>query len=80
IEDDSVRSTTSSLVDGRLGYRLGDDIELHLDVFNLFDREASDIEYFYASRLPGEPSGGIEDIHFHPVESRTARLSVSWRP
>ena len=28
--------------------------ELALDVFNLFDRKASDIDYFYASRLPGE--------------------------
>jgi hypothetical protein len=23
----------------------------------------SDIEYFYASRLPGEPDEGVEDIH-----------------
>ena len=29
-----------------------------LEAFNLFDAEVSDIDYFYASRLPGEPEGG----------------------
>jgi hypothetical protein len=50
-----------------------------LDVFNLFDRKANDIEYYYASRLPGEPAAGVEDRHFHPAEPRTVRLSVSLR-
>jgi hypothetical protein len=47
-------------------------------VFNLFDREVSDIDYFYASRLPGEPADGVEDRHFHPVEPRTVRASVTY--
>jgi hypothetical protein len=29
-----------------------------------------------ASRLPGEPAEGVEDIHFHPAVPRTARLSL----
>ena len=36
----------------------------------------SDIDYFYTSRLPGEPAGGVDDIHFHPALPRTARLAV----
>jgi hypothetical protein len=36
----------------------------------------SDIDYFFASRLPGEPLGGIEDIHFHPAVPRTIRISA----
>jgi hypothetical protein len=36
----------------------------------------SDIEYFYASRLPGEPVDGVADIHLHPTLPRTARLLV----
>jgi hypothetical protein len=43
---------------------------------NSFD---NDIEYFYPSRLPGEPAEGIEDIHLHPVEPRTLRGYVSIR-
>ena len=35
----------------------------------------SDIDYYYASRLPGEPAGGVDDIHFHPAAPRTARIS-----
>jgi hypothetical protein len=46
-------------------------------VFNLFDRQASDIDYYYASRLPGEAAGGVNDIHFHPVEPRSFRLSLT---
>ena len=38
--------------------------------------KASDIDYFYTSRLPGEPAEGVDDIHFHPVLPRTARLNL----
>lgn len=76
IEDDSRRSSSTTLAYLRLGYRLTKDLRLALDVFNLFDRRASDIDYFYASRLPGEPVQGVDDIHFHPVEPRSARLTL----
>jgi hypothetical protein len=46
------------------------------DVFNLFDAQHSDIEYYFASRLPGEPLEGIEDIHLHPVIPRTLRVRM----
>ena len=45
-------------------------------MFNLFDRKASDIDYFYTSRLQGEPAAGIDDVHFHPVEPRRFRASL----
>lgn len=45
-------------------------------MFNLFDRKASDVDYYYTSRLPGEPAAGIDDIHDHPVEPRTLRLTL----
>jgi len=32
-----------------------------------------------ASRLPGEPLEGVEDVHFHPVEKPSARLTIEWR-
>ena len=37
----------------------------------------SDIEYFYMSRLAGEPAAGVNDIHFHPVEPCSARVTLS---
>ena len=48
-----------------------------LDLFNLFDANDSDIDYFYTSRLPGEPDEGVDDLHFHPTPPRTARLSLT---
>jgi hypothetical protein len=44
-------------------------------VYNLFDRAANDITYFYESQLPNETTP-VEDIHFHPVEPRTLRATV----
>ena len=75
IEDDSVRSRSTTLASARIGYNLSKNLRVALDVFNLFDRKASDIDYYYTSRLPGEPADGVNDIHFHPVEPRTARVS-----
>ncbi len=74
IEDDSVRSDATSLVNLAAGYKITPKVRLVLDVFNLFNVEDSDIDYYYGSRLPGEPADGIEDIHLHPTLPRTARL------
>ncbi len=74
VEDDSVRSKSTTLINGQLGYHLTPRLHIVLDVFNLFDAEASDIDYFYRSRLPGEPDGGVDGIHTHPTLPRSARL------
>ena len=41
-----------------------------MTVFNLLDTRASDIDYYYVSRLPGEPLAGVADVHSHPAEPR----------
>ena len=51
---------------------------LTVDETGLIDEEDSDIQYFYTSRLPGEPPEGVDDIHFHPAEPRELRVSLSW--
>jgi outer membrane receptor protein involved in Fe transport len=75
IEDDSVRSSSTQLTNLRVGYRIDPKWRMHLDVFNLLDRKDSDIEYFYVSRLQTE-AAPVADIHFHPVEPRTLRLTL----
>ena len=77
IEDNSQRSRSTTLASLRAGYKINRNWRVALDVFNLFDREANTIDYFYTSRLRGEPAEGIDDIHFHPVEPREFRLSVT---
>jgi hypothetical protein len=54
-----------------------DALAVRADVFNLFDSTAHQIDYFYASRLPGEPIAGVGDVHFHPVEPRSFRLTAT---
>ena len=76
IEDDSVRSKSTQITNLRVGYKVNRMWRAHLDVFNLFDRKDDDLTYFYESQLQGEP-GPVEDFHFHPVEPRTARFTVS---
>ena len=75
VEDNSVRSHASSTMNLRVSRRVGRGSELTLDVFNLFDRQANDIEYVYASRLPGE-AAPVADRHVHPAEPRTVRLTL----
>ena len=76
VEDNSTRSKATSLVNLTAGYKLTKSVRVALDVFNLFNAKHSDIDYLYTSRLPGEPSGGINDIHVHPAAPRTARVNV----
>ena len=75
IEDESVRSDPTTLVNAGLYYRFGP-VRLGADLFNVFDSKDADITYFYASRLPGEAADGVEDRHLHPVEPRQLRVSA----
>lgn len=77
IEDNSVRSKGTTLAYARLGYKLDAKTKVSLDVFNLFNRKVSDIDYFYKSRLRGEPLEGVDDVHSHPAEPRTVRLTLN---
>jgi hypothetical protein len=77
IEDNSVRSEATSLVNVSAGYKLGS-ARLSVHVLNVLDEEHSDIQYFYTSRLAGEPPEGVDDVHFHPSEPRTLQFSLSW--
>jgi outer membrane receptor protein involved in Fe transport len=57
-------------------YQFNPSVRIRFDVFNLFNANTNDIAYYYTSRLPGEPPEGVNDTHFHPMESRTFRLGV----
>jgi len=76
VEDNSVKSQSTSLINVQAGYRLRPNVKVAIDVFNLLNAADSDIDYFYTSRLPGEPSTGIDDIHTHPTLPRTARVNL----
>lgn len=77
IEDGSVDSRANWQVNARIGYRK-DDWEVALDCLNLLGREDNDIEYFYESQLATE-SNPVGDVHLHPAEPRTVRISLTKR-
>lgn len=77
VEDGSVQKSSTTLVNLGLSYPIGRFVA-GLDILNLFDAEDNDIDYYYESRLAGE-TASVEDIHFHPVESREYRIKLSYR-
>lgn len=77
IEDNSVKSNSTLLTNVRLGYQFNPKVNMALDIFNIFNRKVSDIDYFYTSRLRGEAAEGVDDVHTHPAEPIMARLSMT---
>jgi TonB dependent receptor/TonB-dependent Receptor Plug Domain len=77
IENNSVRSNPSTILNAQLGCRVHANWTVAIEIFNLLDRAVSDVDYYYTSRLPGEPLQGIADVHTHPQGPRSFRLAVS---
>ncbi len=77
LEDNSVRSKSTSSLNGRIGYKITPTVKVELEGYNLTDRRDSAIDYYYGSRLPGEAAGAAtDDFHFHPLESRSFRVTL----
>ncbi len=88
-------SAPSLLFSTQITGKFKNGVQLTFDMFNLFNAQANDIEYYYGSWLPhdaanpalaSDPSvnpalggGGVNDDHFHPSEQRTFRLTFSKR-
>src|SRR5712692_6987474 len=74
-EDNSQRSLSSTIFSARASYKVDAKTSINLDVFNLFNRKANDIEYYYESqRCP--TCAPENDVHFHPAEPRTVRVAL----
>lgn len=86
IEDNSVRSASSFLVNLKVGYKLQKNVRVFVEVLNALNKKVNDIDYYYASMLKGETSlvdangvaTGISDHHIHPAEPRTVRAGIVW--
>jgi hypothetical protein len=65
----------------KLGYRVSKQLQLSVDVLNLFNRHANDIEYWGGActrneSLGGNCNGGIDGRLIHPLEPRSLRLGL----
>src|SRR5690606_15497934 len=78
IEDNSVRGESTLLLNLRAAWApqaLGG-FEVYGELLNVFDSKRHDIDYVYATRLPGEPPEGIEGRNSRVVEPRQFRVGI----
>lgn len=80
-ETNQQRSTPFWITNLKLGYHVTPRLQLRLDILNLFDRRANDIEYWGGACTRREQAGGvcgdgIDGRLIHPLEPRTARLGL----
>jgi len=76
--DGGAKAGSSTLVNARIA-KAFKSWTVSADVLNLLDSDDHDVEYFYASRLQGEPAEGVEDSHVHVFEPRTVRVTAQLR-
>lgn len=74
VEDNSVRSNNTTTLNGQIGYKFHKNLRVALQVFNLLNSKSNAIDYYYESQLQGETAPKA-DKHFHPIESRSFRVS-----
>ena len=82
LEETGTRKSTPFLTANlKLGYRIGPQLRVSVDVLNLFDRKANDIEYWGTSCTRSEGpacngGSGFDGKLVHPLEPRTLRVSL----
>jgi outer membrane receptor protein involved in Fe transport len=82
------RSTAFWTANLKAGYRVTPQLQVSLDVLNLFDRKANDIEYWGGSCTrrelsandcgPAAADAEIDGRLVHPLEPRTLRISMRY--
>jgi outer membrane cobalamin receptor len=77
VEDNSVRSRGDQEWNLDARYALASGWAFGFSVFNLFNQAYNAADYYYVSRLPGEPATGVAGVHIHPLEPRNARLTLT---
>jgi TonB dependent receptor-like, beta-barrel/TonB-dependent Receptor Plug Domain len=78
VEDNSVTSSATTLVNVDVGYHVTRHLTATVTLLNAFNKKANDITYYYESKLANE-SDPVSDIHFHPVEPREVRFTLTGR-
>ena len=74
-DDNLVRAESTKILNLRAALTPGR-YEFYVELLNALDSDGKDVEYYYTSRLPGEPLEGVDDIHSRAVEPRMMRAGV----
>jgi outer membrane receptor protein involved in Fe transport len=62
---------------GDAHYALPGGWDFALGLYNILNTHADAAEFWYVDRLPGEPAGGVADVHAHPLEPFSFRVTIS---
>lgn len=75
--DNSVQGHGYGIWSGDVHYVIGKGWSVGLGIYNLLNKTADAAEFWYIDRLPSEPAAGIADVHIHPIEGTSGRLTIA---
>ena len=75
--DDAVQGSGYGEWNGDIRYSFAGGWKAAIGVYNITNKKANAMEYWYVDRLPGEPAAGVADIHVHPLEPISTRVTLS---
>jgi outer membrane receptor protein involved in Fe transport len=75
--DDAVQGHGYGIWSGDAHYVIGAGWSVGLGLYNLLNKKADAAEFWYIDRLPGEPAAGVADVHVHPLEGTSGRLTIA---
>jgi hypothetical protein len=73
--DGIYRSQSTALLNGEVGYRIGERWRISAEFLNLLNRSDHDIDYAYESRVTPTATPAFTDV-FHPVEPFQVRFGL----
>ncbi len=73
--DGIYRSNSTALLNGEVGYRIGETWRVSAEFLNLLNRRDHDIDYAYISRITPTATAAFTDV-FHPVEPFQVRFGL----
>jgi outer membrane receptor protein involved in Fe transport len=60
-----------------VSYALPHGWKIGATVLNIFNSKDDAADYYYTTRLPGEPAEGVTDFQVHPLDPRAARFTLT---
>jgi outer membrane receptor protein involved in Fe transport len=69
------RSNATALLNGEIGYQIGERWRISAEFLNLLNRRDHDIDYAYTSQSAPTAAPAFTDV-FHPVEPFQVRLAL----
>jgi hypothetical protein len=74
--DNAVKGSGYHEWNGDVRYAFGSGWSAAVGIFNLLNTKANAMEYWYVDRLPAEPAAGVADVHIHPLEPISFRVTL----